>query len=53
MLMKVYDNTFGEDINYYMDDVPGNPYNINTTIFSYIQVSSTLLWTLLPSDKKS
>ena len=23
MLMKSYDDTFGEDINYYLDDVPG------------------------------
>ena len=23
MLMKAYDDTFGDDINYYMDDVPG------------------------------
>ena len=34
--MAVYDNTFGEDINYYMDDVPGEPSSDSNDHFSSV-----------------
>ena len=56
MLMKTYDDTFGEDINYYMDDIPGTmSYLTKLYLLKALcmQVLWTLLWTPFSLDKNS